>query len=196
MAKKKEVSLRDLLVKLDKYFKDVYILHGTCFCGGTVSEASTRGFYFGIFAEESIGTIKNLYEEGHRNLHIPLIKDCKDDLSKIKEINDSDIHKYEDKFDNLYTKAINTIEWRAVPLTDAIVEKLLTTPEVVTLPFVLNDGTEIPLECSKSLFPGITKAHIYELQYGLSQSDDFYHLIVRYHLDTFFTIFMYYTFLK
>lgn len=196
MAKKNEITFRELLVKLEKYFKDAYILHGSCFCGGPVSEEVTRGFYYGILSEDAIKMMRSEFAECNGNIHIPLIKDAKDNKSIVEPINDSDLHEIEDKFDSLYKKSINTIEWRAIPLVDEDVEKIYTTGQVIEIPFTLNNGTTVPLECSKSLFPGITKAHIYEIQYGLSESEEFYHLILQYHLDKFFTVFLLYVYLK
>lgn len=196
MAKKKEITFRELLVKLEKYFKDAYILHGSCFCGGVSTEESTRGFYYGILSEDSVKMIREEFADWNGNIHIPAIKDAKDNKSTVEQINDSDIHKIEDKFDSLYKKSINIIEWRAIPLVDEDVEKIYTNGQVIDVPFALDDGTVIPLECSKSLFPGITKAHVYEIQYSLRESEEFYHLMLQYHLDKFFTIFLLYTFLK
>lgn len=196
MAKKKEIAFRDLLVKLDKYFKDVYILHGSCFCGGPVTEEATRGFYYGILSEDVVRMIRTEFESCKGNIYISTIKDAKDNKSIVECINDSTIHEIEHKFDNLYKKSINTIEWRAIPLVDEDVEKIYSVGQVIEIPFTLNDGTVIPLECSKSLFPGITQAHIYEVQYALTESEEFYHLLLQYHLDTFFTVFLLYTFLK
>ena len=189
----KGIPIRDLFVKLEKYYKDMYILHGSCFCEGDESCANNPGYYFGVFEPHVIEQIRtDLPNE--EVLYVESIREAKDHLDeKVLPVkNESEIKKIESKFDHLYEEVRNCDSWLPLPLTKELVQKIFSEGDSVLLDV---DGLEESVVVSKSCFPGITEKRITDLTYTLQKKDHgIVNLVFRY-LFEYFTIYLSYAIL-
>lgn len=196
MKKDKTVPIRDLLVKLEKYYKDIYIIHGNCFCEGEESSMDNPGYYFGVFEPHVVESIRQSLPD-EKVLFIENIRNAKDDIdsSLIPIKNDSEIQKIESKFDKLYEEVRNCNSWLPVPLTDELISKIFSEGDAVELKLKNSDGKEIEIVVSKSCFPGITAKRFTDLSYIVTEQDHgISHVIFRYAFE-YFTIYLIYAYL-
>ena len=194
MAKKD--LIRDVFVKFDRYYKDLYLINYQCFCGGVETERQTKGFFFGLLNDLETKLIKTEFqkEKDSSILFVSDVKKAKDDLlTYVKEVeNDSDVEEIKNRFSILYEEVRNKDTWLPLPFTDEEIEKLITDAD--TVEFDVGDPTIRPLVITKTLFPSISLKNIEKVQYVWNRTDDLLYLYFRYPAE-YFTLFLRYSFL-
>lgn len=163
----KSTRIRDVFVKFNRYFKDLYILSGTCFCGGDESEHDNDGFYYGVLNSKGAEAVQEEFGT-HPLLYFDNIRTVKDDLSSYKVIeNFSDIDSVQGVFENLYEKTREIDDWTPLPFSDGGFEKLL---EGELVDFAYKPDCP-PLTISKSLFPSMNRKTLEAIQYHVAKMD-------------------------
>ena len=196
MAKKKTVAIRDLFVKLEKYYKDMYIINGTCFCEGTESFTDNPGYYFGILEPDTVTAIKETLPPGEV-VSISSVREAKDRVNDGAIIGtaleDTEAETVKKKFQSLYSQVQETDDWLPFPLSEEEVSAIFQ--DGVPVEFPLGD-LDFHISVTKSCFPGITEKRVYDLNYTVLKMDHgIIHLIFRYPFD-YYTIYLLYAFLE
>ena len=63
MAKKKELTLRDVLMKMERFTKDCFILHGRCFIEGEDSLRLSPANVYGYLTEDAAKIVREAYPD-------------------------------------------------------------------------------------------------------------------------------------
>lgn len=154
--------VRDVFVKFNRYFKDLYILGGTTFCAGDDSDHDNDGFYYGILNDKGVGLLSEQYGK-HPLMYIDDLRLIKDDLDQYKVIeNPSAIQKKQHFFETLYNKSLKLDNWSPLSFRDEEFEKLLNG-EVIEFVYA---PERKPVNISRSIFPSMNRTTLEHTQYA------------------------------
>lgn len=188
MAKKKELTLRDILMKMERFTKDCFILHGRCFIEGEDALRISPANVYGYLTEDAAKIVREAYPDADL-LEVINVRNAKDDPEhNIKVVPSRDTKtaekmRFADRF-NDYLDA----EWKTFDFTDDQLDALFN--ESKQIEYEILPGKKIQI--TKGLFPTITikKANT-ELSYyaEMMTNDehnypgDLIHVIVRIETD-------------
>lgn len=199
MAKKKEPTVRDIISKLERYYKDVYIIHQSCFCGGPTSEKVNRGYYFGFFMEPAKTVLKNTYQR-HPEEDLILITDVrlmKDNPTEhCKYFTDIDtIEDVQVKYSDLYNKVREITNWEPLNLPEEGIQAIFKNGDSYDFRV---DPSVPEVTFTKTLFPGMTHTSVPSVLYAFKkytspEMGEVMDLYFQFPLEQFFTMFMIYT---
>ena len=190
----KSTQIRDVFVKFNRYFKDLYILGGTSFCEGEDSDHDNDGFYYGILNDKGAKLISDQFGK-HPLMYIDDLRLIKDDLTKFKVIEkDVDIKKKQKFFESLYNKALKLDNWSPLSFNDEKFEKLLNG-EVIEFVYTPEKN---PVNISRSIFPSMNRVTLEHIQYAWEEHypvDGILRITFKVPLD-YITLFMDYYFFE
>lgn len=188
MAKKKELTLRDVLMKMERFTKDCFILHGRCFIEGEDALRLSPANVYGYLTEDAAKIVREAYPDADL-LEVINVRNAKDDPEhNIKVVPNRDTKtaekmRFEDRFNDYLD-----VEWKTFDFTDEQLDELFN--ESKQIDYEILPGKKIQI--TKGLFPTITikKANT-ELSYyaEMMTNDehnypgDLIHVIVRIETD-------------
>lgn len=188
MAKKKELTLRDVLMKMERFTKDCFILHGRCFIEGEDSLRLSPANVYGYLTEDAAKIVREAYPDADL-LEVINVRNAKDDPEhNIKVVPNrstkaAEKMRFEDHFNDYLG-----VEWKTFDFTDDQLDELFN--ESKQIEYEILPGKKIQI--TKGLFPTITikKANT-ELSYyaEMMTNDehdypgDLIHVIVRIETD-------------
>ena len=160
MAKKKELTVRDILMKMEKFLKDAYIVHGKCFIDGDDSKRTGIGWVCGVLNDDASSVMREAYPTDVIN--IINVRNAKDHPEEfIKRVGNVDAEKIETECTKLYDVVRSCEEWHPIALTEEDVDKIFNRAERISYEFIPGH----PVQISKSLFPTITAKSADALEY-------------------------------
>lgn len=152
MAKKKELTLRDVLMKMERFTKDCFILHGRCFIEGEDALRISPANVYGYLTEDAAKIVREAYPDADL-LEVINVRNAKDDPEhNIKVVPNrsaktAEKMRFEDRF-NDYLDA----EWKTFDFTDEQLDELFN--ESKQIEYEILPGKKIQI--TKGLFPTIT----------------------------------------
>lgn len=170
MAKKKELTVRDILMKMEKFLKDAYIVHGKCFIDGDDSKRTGIGWVCGVLNDDASSVMREAYPTDVINIiNVRNAKDRPEEF--IKRVGNADAEKIEEECTKLYELVRSCSDWKPLSLTEEEVDKIFNRAERINYEFI----PEHPVQISKSLFPTITAKSADALEYmaDFIQDEDF-----------------------
>lgn len=174
MAKKKDISIRELLVKLCNIFpSDMYVIYGRYIIEGPKSKEQNCGYYSACFNEDCVKVFLETFSKKDI-IYFSDTKKAKDELEnytsivteeeKIKEIL---------KDSNTYIQKLQSIEkWNKFNLSDKEIDDIFEGNEVE---IAIDEKTDQKMMLSKSLLPLVNKTTFLDLYYHtkrLEMEDD------------------------
>jgi len=170
MAKKKEIAIRDILMKMEKFLKDAYIIHGKCFIDGDDSKRTGIGWVCGVLNDDASTVMREAYPTDVINiLNVRNAKDHPEEF--IKEVGKVDAEKVEIECTKLYELVRSCTSWSPLALSEEDIDKIFNKVERISYEFI----PDHPVQISKSLFPTITAKNVDAVEYmaDFIQDDDF-----------------------
>lgn len=152
MAKKKELTLRDVLMKMERFTKDCFILHGRCFIEGEDALRISPANVYGYLTEDAAKIVREAYPDADL-LEIINVRNAKDDPEhNIKVVPNRDTKtaekmRFEDRFNDYLD-----VEWKTFDFTDEQLDELFN--ESKQIDYEILPGKKIQI--TKGLFPTIT----------------------------------------
>lgn len=174
MAKKKDISIRELLVKLCNIFpSDMYIIYGRYIIEGPKSKEQNCGYYSACFNEDCSKVFLETFSKKDI-IYFSDTKKAKDELEKYTSIvTDEEKIKEILKDSNTYIHKLQSIEkWNKFNLSDKEIEDIFEGNEVE---IVIDEKTDQKMMLSKSLLPLVNKTTFLDLYYHtkrLEMEDD------------------------
>lgn len=152
MAKKKELTLRDVLMKMERFTKDCFILHGRCFIEGEDALRISPANVYGYLTEDAAKIVREAYPDADL-LEVINVRNAKDDPEhNIKVVPNRDTKtaekmRFEDRFNDYLD-----VEWKTFDFTDEQLDELFN--ESKQIDYEILPGKKIQI--TKGLFPTIT----------------------------------------
>ena len=126
MAKKKELTLRDVLMKMERFTKDCFILHGRCFIEGEDALRISPANVYGYLTDDPEHNIKVVPNRATKT---------------------AEKMRFEDRFNDYLD-----VEWKTFDFTDEQLDELFN--ESKQIDYEILPGKKIQI--TKGLFPTIT----------------------------------------
>ena len=164
MAKKKDISIRELLVKLCNIFpSDMYIIYGRYIIEGPKSKEQNCGYYSACFNEDCSKVFLETFSKKDI-IYFSDTKKAKDELEKYTSIvTDEEKIKEILKDSNTYIHKLKKNEkWNKFNLSDKEIEDIFEGNEVE---IVIDEKTDQKMMLSKSLLPLVNKTTFLDLYY-------------------------------
>lgn len=196
MAKKKELTLRDVLMKMERFTKDCFILHGRCFIEGEDAFRISPANVYGYLTEDAAKIVREAYPDADL-LEVINVRNAKDDPEHNIKVVPNRTAQIDEKvqFENRYD-TFRSINWKSFEFSDEQLDELFN--ESKQIEYEILPGKKIQI--TKGLFPTITikKANT-ELSYyaEMMPNDehifptDLIHVVVRIETDV-FTVYLEY----
>lgn len=192
MAKKKELTFREILMKMERFLKDAYLVQGTYFIDGEESTRIGIGWVCGVLNPEAKEVIEKQYPG--MTLNIKNIRNAKDQPNEfIDEVQFPMADIVKSKCKELYEGVRACTEWKEIPWTTDQIDALFNRAERVELEF----SPDRPVQVSKSVFPTVTVKNASSVEYALKPrcyGDSLQEIWVRIPGD-FYTVFIDYAFM-
>lgn len=167
MAKKKELLMRDILMKMEKFLKDAYIIHGKCFIDGEDSKRTGIGWVCGVLNDDATTVMRNAYPVDVINIiNVRNAKDRPEEF--VKEVVSPDAEKIESECTNLYEHVRACSTWTPFSLSNEDVSNIFDKAERINYEFIPGH----PVQISKSLFPTITTKSVNTVEYTAEFIED------------------------
>lgn len=188
MAKKKELTLRDILMKMERFTKDCFILHGKCFIEGEDAFRISPANVYGYLTDEAAKIVRNAYPDADL-LEVINVRNAKDDPEHNIKVVPNRTGQIDEKvqFENRY-EVLKSINWKSFDFTDEQLDALFNESKQIEYQILPTKTIQI----TKGLFPTITikKANT-ELSYYAEMltndehvfPTDLIHVIVRIETD-------------
>lgn len=152
MAKKKELTLRDILMKMERFTKDCFILHGKCFIEGEDALRLSPANVYGYLTEDAAKIVREAYPDADL-LEVINVRNAKDDPEhNIKVVPNrstktAEKMRFVDRFNDYLG-----VEWKTFDFTDDQLDELFN--ESKQIEYEILPGKKIQI--TKGLFPTIT----------------------------------------
>ena len=152
MAKKKELTLRDVLMKMERFTKDCFILHGRCFIEGEDALRISPANVYGYLTEDAAKIVREAYPDADL-LEVINVRNAKDDPEhNIKVVPNratktAEKMRFVDRFNDYLD-----VEWKTFDFTDDQLDDLFN--ESKQIEYEILPGKKIQI--TKGLFPTIT----------------------------------------
>lgn len=183
MAKAKELTIRDIFMKLERFTKDCFIIHNRCFIEGEEGVRIGAGRVFGYFDESAAELFKNNYPDADL-LEVINVRNAKDDPEHNIKVIPERMNKAitEEDFKSRYDR-FRCVNWTEFNFSDEELDALFNQAERIE--YEILPGKKVQL--TKGLFPSMTIKRATELVYYAELLDndkglypaDIIHAIVR-----------------
>lgn len=193
---KKELKLRDIFMKLERFTKDCFIIHNTAFIEGDEGFRVGTGRVFGYFTKEATDVLNTTYSNMDI-LKVSSIRGAKDEPDTNIHVLDerSGSISIESDFEKRYEK-LKGVEWSPFILSDEDSEKMFDKAERID--YEILDGYKIQI--AKGLFPSMTAKRVSDIVYyaevesNESYPGDMVHVYFKIDSD-YFTVYLEYRWL-
>lgn len=152
MAKKKELTLRDILMKMERFTKDCFILHGRCFIEGEDALRISPANVYGYLTEDAAKIVREAYPDADL-LEVINVRNAKDDPEHNIKVVPNRATKTAEKmrFADCFNDYLD-VEWKTFDFTDEQLDALFN--ESKQIEYEILPGKKIQI--TKGLFPTIT----------------------------------------
>ena len=181
---KKELTLRDIFMKIERFTKDCYIIHGKCFIEGDDAFRINPATICGYLTDDAAKIVREAYPDADL-LEVINVRNAKDDPEhNIKVVPNrstktAEKMRFKDRFNDYLD-----VEWKTFDFTDEQLDSLFN--ESKQIEYEILPGKNIQI--TKGLFPTITikKANTELMYYAEMLTNDngifpadIIHVIVR-----------------
>ena len=174
MAKKNEITVTDVLLKLSYIFKDMYLINSTYCIAGSETDSDAVGKFICILSPE----ITDIFVDYFGNISVMYFENIKkakaifgtgDEYKYIKtQMEESKKKQFYDKKDTLMKVVDSIKDWDTFKLTEEQIADIMDNGQTITL---FEDEANIPnVLVSKSIFPLLKSKDFNNIYYGVTKA--------------------------